>query len=104
MTVQPPGSPRTPTDEPIFRTAPGVAAESSGDRTIVLHADGSVISTLSPVGSLIWQCLPATPSAMLGVLTKHFAEVSNERLEADLTAFLTELEAQRLVVGGDARA
>ena len=87
-----------------FDIASGVVGEASGDRVMVLHADGSHVSTLSPVGAVIWHCLPATRDEILQELTSRYDGVESAVLAADLDRFLAELSAAGLVVGGDAGA
>lgn len=103
MTVQPHGFDDPGRNRSSIERAPGVIGEPSGERVVVLHHDGTRISTLSPVGAFIWQCLPATRAMLVEAMSTRYEGVPTERLQLDLDVFLEELRAQRLVVDGDAR-
>lgn len=77
-------------------------AESSGQRVVVLHADAAEISTLSPVGAIVWAALPATRSTILEHLADRFREVDSNVLADDLDRFLVEMIDLGLVVAVDA--
>lgn len=78
--------------------SPGVVAERSADRVVVLHADGDHVSTLNPVGSLVWDCLPADHAAILGELGRHFEGVDPLVIASDLDTFIDEMVGHGLIV------
>jgi hypothetical protein len=86
----------------MFARIDGVTAERSGERTVVLDASGTVLSTLSRVGTLVWEALPGDRSDLLGHLRELFPEVDPAVLEGDLDAFIDELVAVELIVRVDA--
>jgi hypothetical protein len=86
----------------VYSPAQGVTAERSGDRMVVLDVEGRVLSTLSPVGSLIWEALPAPVDSLLVRLRAEFPEVDPAVLETDARRFLDELCAAGLTVQRDA--
>lgn len=90
--------------EPIkhYERAGGVTAEPSGDRTIVLDADGDRMSTLSVVGTLVWQWLPSDIDSLVDRLQQTFPEVERATLQTDVEDFLEELIDACLVVEVDA--
>ena len=80
----------------------GVTAERSGERTVVLDASGTMIITLSPVGTIVWESLPGSGSDLLDELRNRFPHVGSETLEVDLQAFIDELVAAELITSVDA--
>lgn len=94
-----------PTKREIMRFAPahGVVAERSSDRVIVLDPEGLHMNTLSPVGSAVWQRLPAQASEIVDHLNAQFVDVDRSTLEADVDKFLGELLSAGLIVVTDAQ-
>lgn len=79
----------------------GVMFERSGDRAVLLDADGSTLYTLNPVGSLVWHELDGARGAsdLAEALAGRFGgTVGIPQLEADISEFLAEMEAEGLVV------
>lgn len=85
-----------------YSTAEGVTAERSGLRMVVLDPEGKVLTTLSPVGALVWSRLPADFATVLANLTDTFVDVDTSILTEDLRAFFAELGDVGLVVATDA--
>lgn len=79
-----------------------VIAERSGERTVVLDADGTTLTTLSPVGALLWEQLPCDVAGAVSYLTTRFPDVAEAVFVADVTAFLDELAANSLIIEIDA--
>jgi hypothetical protein len=77
-------------------------AEQSGDRVIVLHASGGRLSTLSPVGSIVWDALPANRGAIQAALVDRFDEIDPDVIAADLERFLGEMTDLGVIVCVDA--
>jgi hypothetical protein len=86
----------------MFARVDGVTAERSGDRTVVLDASGRVLSTLSPVGTIVWEALPARGSELLECLEEVFPEIDEDLLQRDLELFIDELIAVELITRVDA--
>ena len=82
----------------------GVVAERSGDRTVVLDADGTTLTTLSPVGALLWDQLPCDIAGAVAYLATQFADVETDVFVADVTAFFDELVANSLIIEIDAES
>jgi hypothetical protein len=85
-----------------FTRRDGVTFERSGDRATVLDGDGLVLSSLSPVGTLIWELLPNDLGPIVDDLATRFPAVAHEQLTADAERFLGELVASGLVADADA--
>lgn len=85
-----------------YERAGGVTAERSGERTIVLDGSGARMSTLSGVGTLVWQWLPADIDSLVDRLHHTFPEVERATLQLDVEDFLEELIDAHLVVEVDA--
>lgn len=82
------------------RRRSGVSYEPSGDAVVILDADGTVMTTLNPVGSLIWQALDGARdhAALARDLADRFDEdVTVEQLERDIAEFIDELASAELV-------
>lgn len=85
-----------------YTQAVGVTAEHSGDRVVLLDASGTTLFTLSPVGSLIWEWLPADTGTILARLVETFPGVTQDVLAADASRFLDQLGEEGLVGDTDA--
>jgi hypothetical protein len=81
-----------------FSRRHGVTAERSGDRAVVLDADGLVMSSLSPVGALIWDFLPSDVGPIVDHPAERFPGVARAKLTADIERFLAELVSNGLIV------
>ena len=79
-----------------------VIAERSGERTVVLDADGTTLTTLSPVGALLWDQLPCDVPSAVSYLATRFPDVAEDVFVADVTAFFDELVANSLIIELDA--
>ena len=82
-----------------IRRRDGVSFEPSGDTVVILDADGTVMTTLNPVGAAIWQELDGRrdAAALAKDLVRRFDGVSVEELEADITTFVESLLESKLV-------
>lgn len=81
-----------------IRRSPGVSFEPSGDRVVILDADGTVMTTLNPVGTVIWKALDGRDAATLAEdLVADFDGVDAATLRADIEEFVAELAAANLV-------
>jgi hypothetical protein len=83
-----------------YRRADGVLAEILDDRAMLVAPDGTELITLNPTGTAVWETLAdeSDPVAVAARLHEQRPDVAVDRLEADVRAFLTELEAAGLVV------
>ncbi|MEQ8840152.1 MAG: PqqD family protein [Acidimicrobiales bacterium] len=81
------------------RRRTGVSFEPSGDSVVILNADGTEMTTLNPVGSLIWQALDGErdASALAQDLVTQFEDVAVDELERDIADFIEDLAAADLV-------
>lgn len=86
----------------VYAPADGASAERSGDRVVVLDPAGEVLSTLSPVGAVVWESLPAAVDTLVEHLRAEFPEVDPEVLARDTQQFLDELCSAGLAVHDDA--
>lgn len=82
-----------------IRRRAGVSYEPSGDTVVILDADGTVLTTLNPVGALIWHHLDGERdvAALARDLVGEFEGVDEETLAADIETFVGELAASSLV-------
>ncbi len=78
------------------------AVESAvGDETVILHLVNGTYYGLDPVGTQIWALIKegvATPD-ICRRLAEHY-EVGLPTIEADARKFLTDLEAQGILIDG----
>ena len=83
-----------------YRLADGVLAEILDDRAMLVAPDGTELITLNLTGTAVWESLAdaSDVAAVAARLHEQRPEVALDRLEADVQAFLTELEAAGLVV------
>lgn len=83
-----------------YRRADGVLAEVLDDRAMLVAPDGTELITLNLTGTAVWETLAdeSDPAAVAAKLHEQRPDVALDRLEADVRAFLTELEAAGLVV------
>lgn len=82
-----------------YRRATDVTHEEAGDRSVLLDGAGSAMTTLNPVGSLIWRELDGdrSTSELAKALATQFEDVDQATLEADIDSFLAELSEDGLV-------
>jgi Coenzyme PQQ synthesis protein D (PqqD) len=80
-----------------YHRATEVTWELADERAVILDAAGSTLTTLNPVGTVIWQYLDEARDGedIVGLLAHRFPGVDRERLHHDAEAFLA-----RLVEGG----
>ncbi len=81
-----------------------VIAERSGERTVVLDADGTTLTTLNPIGSMLWDLLPCDVDGAVSYLVAQFPDVAENVLVADVTAFFDELVTNSLIIEIDAES
>ena len=77
-----------------------VTWELVDERAVILDAEGSTLTTLNPVGTLIWRQLdqPREPAELGRRLADRFPHVGLEQLESDTVLFLERLARDGLVV------
>lgn len=69
-----------------------------GDETVFLAESGREVLSLNPVGSFIWRQIDGNHSLRDIVdIVCHEYEVEPERAEADLRAFVAQLEEHQLL-------
>ena len=81
------------------RRREGVTYERSGDTVLILDRDGTVLTSLNPVGSVIWDELDGDRGAadLARDLVERFQGVDEATLEADISTFIDSLLAAELV-------
>jgi len=90
--------------EPMsFAQADGVTAEHADDRMVVLGVDGQAMTTLNPIGALVWERLaePADADDVVAHLVTYFPDVDLPVLQADVGRFLAAMRAAELIVEAD---
>jgi len=82
-----------------IRRRDGVSYEPSGDTVVILDADGTVMTTLNPVGAVIWKALDGErdAAALAAELVPQFDGVAVHELEADIIDFVESLVEAKLV-------
>ena len=82
-----------------IRRTEGVSFEPSGDRVIVLDADAQWLTTLDPIGAVIWSELDGVRGIpeLARDLVGRFEGVDEATLAADLEEFVAGLAAIGLV-------
>ncbi len=85
-----------------YRRAEGVLSEVLDDRAMLVAPDGTELITLNPTGTAVWDALADVddPAAIAARLHETRPDVALDVLEADVRAFLAELEEAALVVKG----
>ncbi|UOK70403.1 PqqD family protein [Ancylobacter polymorphus] len=88
--------PLSPNSEVVRRSHPLEAAV--GDTQVLLDVQQGLYFGLNPIASRIWQRLerPVRVSDLCGSLKAEY-EGEDGRIDADVFAFLTQLEAQNLI-------
>lgn len=82
-----------------FHISDAVRASISGDGLVLLDVHGGVVLASNAIGARIWQLVEARLDRV-EIASRLAAEydVSVERAQHDVTAFVTALEARGLVV------
>ena len=81
--------------------SPDAATSAVGDETVILHLVNGTYYGLDPVGTRIWGMIGegmATPDICRRLAVEYAVDVAT--VEADARAFLTDLEAQGILVDG----
>ena len=85
--------PLAPSDDPV--------ESAGGDETVILHLVNGTYYGLDPVGTRIWGLLKdgvATPDICRRLAEQY--DVDLPTIEADARKFLTDLEAQGILIDG----
>lgn len=93
---------RTASPDARIQLAAGIVSEASGERQVVLSADGATMHTLNPVGGTVVRLLPMRRSDILAELEQRYDGVGRAQLESDLDGFIDELSEAGLIVRSDA--
>jgi hypothetical protein len=88
----------------VVERAPGCTAEQVGDRTLVVDAQGRQITTLNPVGSLVWWAIDGTRDleALTAEVLRQTAGAEPDEIRRDVERFVADLADDGLVVPVDA--
>lgn len=83
------------------RLSADVAESPVGGETVLLHMIDGVYFGIDEVGTVIWNLLKAgeTPRSICPSLTETYA-IELTTVQADVRAFLTELETRGILVSG----
>jgi len=86
-----------------IRRSDGVTFEPSGDRVVILDPNGTVMTTLNPVGSRIWTELDGrrTIAELAADLAPEFDGIDESTLAADVSDFIETLRESGLVEDSD---
>lgn len=81
----------------LLERSPDALHRTIDDKTVILHAGTGAYFTLNRIGSRIWE-LVEEGLPLAEIHTKLLAEldVTADVLDADMTAFVTELEREGL--------
>lgn len=85
--------------EPRVRLSPAVRASVSADGLVLLDVQGGLLLASNPIGAQVWQLLEAQHSRadIVGRLAADY-NVSIERAESDVAAFIADLAAHGLLI------
>ncbi len=84
-----------------FAVSPDAAESAVGDETVILHLVNGTYYGLDPVGTRIWGLIKggvATPEICRTLADEYDVDLAT--IEKDARRFLTELEAQGIVIDG----
>jgi len=85
----------------LLAPSPDAAESAVGDETVILHLVNGTYYGLDAVGTRIWTLLKdgvATPDICVRLAEEYEVELAT--FEADARKFLTDLEAQGILVDG----
>jgi hypothetical protein len=76
-----------------YHHAAEVTWELADERAVILDAAGRTLTTLNPVGTLIWQYLDEAhdDTDIVGHLARRFPAVNREQLHDDAEVFVARL-------------
>jgi hypothetical protein len=76
-----------------YHHAAEVTWELADERAVILDAAGRTLTTLNPVGTIIWQYLDDAGDGtdIVGQLARRFPGVDRDQLHDDAEAFLARL-------------
>ena len=80
--------------------SPDAAESAVGDETVILHLVNGTYYGLDPVGTRIWGMVKqgtSTPEICATLAAEYDIDLAT--IEADARRFLTDLEAQEILVG-----
>ena len=82
-----------------IRLREGVTYESSGDTVLILDTEGTVLTSLNPVGSVIWKEFDGERGVaeLARDLIDQFDGVDEPALAEDIDAFVASLVSAELV-------
>ncbi len=82
-----------------LRVSPSVRASISPDGLVLLDVQGGMLLASNPIGARVWQLLEEQRSRaeIVGYLAADY-DVSFERAERDVNAFIADLAARGLVI------
>ncbi len=82
-----------------LRVSPAVRASISPDGLVLLDVQGGMLLASNPIGARVWQLLEEQRSRL--DIAQHLAadyDISFERAEHDVAAFIADLAARGLVI------
>ena len=82
----------------VYVQSDGLTVREVGEEMIFLSGNGDMLHTVNEVGAFIWKCIDGSRSAadVLKLICDAY-EVTPEKAEEDLAAFLKELREKKLV-------
>jgi hypothetical protein len=80
--------------------AEGVVSESVGAHVVLVDPQGRELLTLNGVASVVWSALDGTRGVaeIAEIVTARFGGVEQDKARTDVAAFLSQLQAEGLVV------
>ncbi len=82
---------------PLPTARRSVVWTSLPDGAVLFSTETEVYYSLNPVGALIWELLPRTLDDVCTEVCARHPDVSPERVHADVSALMTELEDAGLI-------
>lgn len=88
-------------DSQLLTLAPRMRHRRIGDEGVLINLDSSKVLVLSEVGLRVVELLngSSTLSQLVTAITEEF-EVGDDQARSDIGAFLSELEAEQVLLGG----
>jgi len=82
-----------------FARSPGVVAREVDDAVFLVQTGDQSMFHLNALGGAVWRLLahPTTIGEMSGVLATAFPDVAVDRIDADVTKLIRQLDRRRLV-------
>ncbi|MGQ0649175.1 MAG: PqqD family protein [Gemmatimonadaceae bacterium] len=88
------------TTTPLPKPAPAAIFRAMAEGGVLFSSESEVYFGVNPVGAIIWELLPQcdTVEQLVSTLAQRFSDVGVDRIQRDVSSFLTDLRANGLVI------